>query len=256
LGTITFDLVEDAPVAGLTTLEIESLLESMLSRYYRRPRLSVAVAGFGSKSITLITPTGSKIIPLAGRTTVFDLIVQQNIPTGAATTGVADLKAIRVTRGMQDYEVNAFQMVQNHDWKENLVLDDGDVVYIPTFTEVGNYVTILGAVGKPGIYPLRGMLTASQALFEAGGATKIAYLPHARIVRGDPKHPQIIPADIDLVINQGLRSAEKSLQAGDILYVPNTRIADWNAFIADIRPTIDVATMPLRFYYLFNRLSP
>jgi polysaccharide biosynthesis/export protein len=254
-GTISFDLVEDAPVAGLTTPEIESLLKSLLGRYYRQPRVVVAVVGYGSKSITLITPTGTRLVPLTGRTTVFDLIVALNLPTGAAGPGVADLKDIRVTRGTEDYRVNVFEIVQNHDWKANLVLDEGDIVYLPTFTEIGDYVTVLGAVGKPGIYPMTTALTASQALFGAGGASKTAYLPHSRIIRGDPQHPEIIPADIDLVINQGLRSAEKNLKAGDVLYVPNTRISDWNLFITDIRPTLQLVTEPIRAYYLFRLIN-
>jgi len=249
LGTISFDIVDDVPVAGLTTLEIESLLKSVLRRYFRHPRLVVSVASVGSKSITLITPAGNKVIPLIGRMTVFDLIIQQGIPTGAAAPGVADLKAIRVTRGVESYRVNAFEIVENNNWKENLVLDDGDIVYMPTFTEVGDYVTVLGAVATPGIFPLPGKLTASQLLFQAGGAAKTAYLPHARIIRGNAKQPQIIPADIDLVINQGLRSAEKNLQAGDILYVPATRIANWNDVISDLQPTITAITAPLNLYY-------
>jgi polysaccharide biosynthesis/export protein len=249
LGTISFDIVDDVPVTGLTTLEIESLLKSVLSRYFRKPRLTVSIVAIGSKNVTLITPAGNKLVALGGRTTVFDLIIQQGIPTGAAAPGVADLKAIRVTRGTDTYHVNAFQIVEHNDWKQNLVLDDGDIVYMPTFTEVGDYVTVLGSVVTPGIYPLPGKLTASQLLFQAGGATKNAYLPHARLIRGDGKHPQIIAADIDLVINQGLRSAEKSLQAGDILYVPATRISNWNDFITDIQPTITAITAPLNLYY-------
>ena len=249
LGTISFDVVDDVPVAGLTTLEIESLLKSVLSRYFRRPRLSVSVTSAGSKSITLISPVGNRIVALTGRMTVFDLIMQQGIPTGSAAPGIADLKAIRVTRGSDTYHVNAFEIVENNDWKQNLVLDDGDIVYMPTFNEAGDYVTVLGAVTTPGIYPLPGKLTASQLVFQAGGAAKAAYLPHARIIRGDGKHPQIIAADIDLVINQGLRSAEKNLQAGDILYVPQTRIANWNDFIHDIQPTMSVITAPLNIFY-------
>jgi len=252
LGTITFDLVENAPVGGLTTLEIESLLKSILKRYYRQPRIAVAVVTFASKTVTLILPTGTRLVPLAGRTTVFDLIVLLNLPTGSGAPGVADLKAIRVTRGTTDYQVNAFEIVQNHDWKQNLVLDAGDIVYMPTFTEIGDYVTVLGAVEKPGIYPMAVGLTASQALLAAGGAAKPAYLPHARIVRGDREHPKIIPADLDLVLNQGLMKAEKKLQGGDIIYVPKTRISDWNDFIADIRPSLEMATEPFRFLYFYR----
>src|SRR6202008_661619 len=105
--------------------EIESLLKSVLRRYYRAPRIAVSIASIGSKNVTMITPAGSKLVALPGRITVFDLIIQQGIPTGAAAPGVADLKAIRVTRGTESYQVNAFQIVENNDWKENLVPDAG-----------------------------------------------------------------------------------------------------------------------------------
>jgi protein involved in polysaccharide export with SLBB domain len=224
----------------------------MLKRYFRQPRVAVVVTSYASKWITVIMPAGPRQFPLSGRTTVFDLIVSLSLPTGAPGPGAADLKGIRVTRGTKDYQVNVFEIVQNGNWKENLVLDEGDMVYVPTFTEIGDYVTVLGAVGKAGVYPMATGLTASQALLAAGGAAKTAYLPHARIVRGDPQHPQIIPADVDLVINQGLMKAEKKLQGGDVLYVPNTRISDWNDFINDIRPTLQLITEPFRLYYFFR----
>jgi len=255
LGTISFDVVEDAPVAGLTATEIESLLRPILKRYYRQPRVTVAVASFASKFVTLLMPTGTRAIPLSGRTTVFDLIVALNMPTGAAGPGVADLKGIRVSRGTKDFDVNVFEIVQNKAWDHNLVLDDGDIVYMPTFTEIGDYVTILGAVGKPGIYPMSVGLTASQAVFEAGGALPTSYLPHARIIRGNPRNPDIIPADVDLVINQGLKIAEKPLKPGDVLYVPKTRVADWNDFVKDVQPTLQLITEPFRLYYFFRVLN-
>jgi hypothetical protein len=71
-------------------------------------------------------------------------------------------------------------------------------------------------------------------------------LPHARIVRGELSNPQILPADIDLVLTKGEVGANKDLEAGDVLFVPQTRISNWNSFLQDVRPTIDLATLPLR----------
>ncbi|MGH7898237.1 MAG: polysaccharide biosynthesis/export family protein, partial [Candidatus Binatia bacterium] len=249
LGTISYDLIDHLPVQDLTTLEIESVVKTKLRRYYRNPRLTVSVVKSGSRAVTVITPAGTRRIPLTGRTSIFDLLGVLGNTTGRGAAGVADLKAIRVTRGTKEFRVNAFEIVQNHDWKENLVLDDGDVVYVPTFTESGNFITVLGAVVRPGIYPVPGTVTALAAMFQAGGALREAHVPHARILRGSLDRLEIIPADIDLV-QQGNVRANKDLKSGDILFVPNTRIHDWNLFINDVRPTLEIATLPFRYLFL------
>ena len=52
-----------------------------------------------------------------------------------------------------------------------------------------------------------------------------------RIVRGDLDHPELIPANVDLVIEKGDLRAQRMLEAGDVLFVPKTRITSWNAFL-------------------------
>ena len=58
--------------------------------------------------------------------------------------------------------------------------------------------------------------------------------------------------DADLVIEKGDTGANRWLRDGDILYVPTTRIANWNEFLRDIRPTIDMATLPFRYFRFFD----
>jgi polysaccharide export outer membrane protein len=240
-GTVTFDLVEEAPVAGLTLQEARSLLANLLRRYVRNPRLDVAVAEHAARSVTIVGPGGPQAVTLSGRTTVLDLLAREK-----AVPPTADLKRIRVVRGNQEYSVNLFRAILDRDWKENMVLDDGDVIYLPTFTEAGSYVAVLGAVKNPGLYPIQNRLSAVEALYAAGGTLPGAYLPHARIVRGDRDRPQLLPADVDLVLEKGRLDANRELLPGDVLYVPSTRIANWNRFLADIRPTVELATLPLR----------
>jgi polysaccharide export outer membrane protein len=259
-GAITFDLIEGLPVAGLTTDEIESLIANALRRYYRSPRISVGVAAFKSRTITLIGPDGAKSVTLEGRTTVLDLVAREQLQGRAdanAITGTADLKDVRVVRGQKQFDVNLFKVVLDRDWSENLVLDDGDVVYLSTFGESGNYVMVLGNVVRPGIYPMRTRLGAHEALYLAGGPSPGAYLPHARIVRGDLQKPEILAADVDRVVNDGELAARKELRSGDILFVPASRISNWNAFIADMAPTIQLISAPLQgtlgASLLFNR---
>lgn len=249
-GMISFDLVQNVRVAGLTTQEIESLLANVLQRYYRSPRLTVEVKSYASRTITLVGPSGARSLPLSGRMTLLDLLARDQVATGGGvpgqgSVGLPDFKDVRVVRGKQQFTVNLFRIVLDRDWKENLVLDDGDIVYLPSFSETGNYTIVLGAVANPGLYPMPRSLTAVQALYGAGGPTRGAYLPHARIIRGNLKQPQLIPADIDLVVEKGTAEADRPLQSGDILFVPSTRIANWNQILADLGPTINLATLPL-----------
>ena len=240
-GTVSFDVVEEAPVAGLTILEAKSLITNILKRYIRNPRVTVVVSEFASRSVTVVGPDGPRSVSLQGRTTLLDLLAREQL--APATT---DLKNVRVVRGSQEFQVNLFRTILDGDWKENLVLDDGDVVYLPTFTEAGSYVVVLGAVGAPGLYPIRLHMNAVEALFLAGGAAPQAYLPHARIIRGDVQKPELVPADIDLVLDKGRLDAHRALEPGDVLYVPRTRISNWNEFLRDVRPTIELATLPFR----------
>lgn len=258
-GTITFDLVRDVPVAGLTLTEIESLLGNVLQRFYRNPRFGVEVATYASRTITLVGPTGARSVTLVGRTTLLDLLAREQVQAtgglpGGAAVGLPDLKSIRIVRGRREFQANVFRIVVDKDWKENIVLDDGDIVYLAAFSESGNLVMVLGAVNNPGVYPVPRSMTAVQALYVAGGPTYAAYIPHARIIRGGLKNAQIIPADIDLVTQKGQTEATKLLQPGDILYVPATRIANWNQFLGEITPTVNLLTLPFQGYFLARTL--
>src|SRR2546426_669412 len=107
-------------------------------------------------------------------------------------------------------------------------------------------VAVLGEVARPGIFPLRGSLTALQALTLAGGPTRRALLNRAHVIRRDrpPGRPaaevtlatvvvakqsaagiQLIPVDLLKVIREGDIARDAALQRGDVLYIPENPIA-------------------------------
>jgi polysaccharide export outer membrane protein len=86
-------------------------------------------------------------------------------------------------------------------------------------------VSVMGEVKKPGSYPIKGKLTAVEAVSLAEGFTKIASPNRAKIIRTNPDGSKIeIPVRLHDIMKGG-RGRQKSnidLQGGDVLVVPES----------------------------------
>jgi polysaccharide export outer membrane protein len=106
-------------------------------------------------------------------------------------------------------------------------------------------VFVLGEVKNPGAYPLMPNMRLSHALALAGGATDVATLENARIIRGDLDNPRVVEADFTKVVQEGDQAQDLILQASDLIVLPRSRIGNWNAFLAKVRPSLEILTLPL-----------
>lgn len=80
-------------------------------------------------------------------------------------------------------------------------------------------VQVLGAVARPGTTFLRGPTTVLQVLGEVGGVTGLG-VEEVRITRGEEGEVLVLPFDQLLA-----RDAEITLEAGDVVYVPQSIVA-------------------------------
>jgi len=117
--------------------------------------------------------------------------------------------------------INLNELLEKGDMKNNIVLQAGDIVTVPH----AGIVYVLGAVSRPGGFVLsndRTQLTTMKVLALAGGATKIAKLNHAVIIRKDPQGNQThTEIDLKKVLNQ--QSEDLQMRASDVLYIPDDR---------------------------------
>ena len=79
---------------------------------------------------------------------------------------------------------------------------------------------VIGEVFRQGDYPFTGEITAWEAVAMAGGYTRRAAPGSARVVRGDPEHPQIIRVNLARVALKGETASDVILQENDVVYVP------------------------------------
>ncbi len=246
-GMVTVAFVE-AKVAGRTTEQAAEEIHRLLSPFYKQVSVEVLVKEYSSKRVTVLGAAGARVgaFPLKGKTTLLDLLAEAG---GAAPN--ADLQRVRVIRpGGPSLTVNLFRLFED-PVAQAFVLDSGDVVFIPTLTAEeqkaeGKRVFVLGEVKIPGAFPVFPRMRLSQALALAGGVTDVAVLTSARIIRGDPSKPELIEADFQKVLEQGDQSQDVALQPSDVIFLPRSGIGNWNAFIAKIRPTLELLALPLQ----------
>lgn len=245
----------EATVEGLTTEQAEKEIERVLAPTHKQLIVQVMVKDYASKTVSVLGAVNKLgAFPLKGRTNLLDLLAEAGGPTAHA-----DLQAIRLLRlDGESYTINLFRLVSEGRRFRDLIVDAGDVVFVPSRApDEERKVFLLGEVKSPGAYPLTPNLRISQALALAGGPTGSAVLESIRVIRGDLRSPQLV----DVYVNRRGKAQDRSedivLQANDLVVIPRSRIGDWNAFLANIRPTLEVLTLPLQpvaQYLLFRDL--
>jgi protein involved in polysaccharide export with SLBB domain/outer membrane lipoprotein SlyB len=257
-GKISFSFVEDVPAKGLTASQLDKLLTKNLSRYVRKPRIDVIIKEFNSKTVTLlgaiayrnVSDTGPGEYRLSGKTTLLELITK----AGGAVES-ANLQRVNIRRKSgQSISLNLFEAIHQGDPDKDFVLDDGDVIFIPTLAKDGNRIYVFGEVAQPGTYTFKDSdIRLADVIAEAGGPTVFATESSTKIVRGDITKPEIISADLEDLLEKGDQSQNVALIAGDIVYVPRSWIGDVNRFALQMQPIFNLLMGPGQVYRSYKR---
>jgi polysaccharide export outer membrane protein len=140
-GKITLRLLGEVRVDGMTAKEIAAKLAALLREYYEDPKVQVRVTGYRSKKIYCFGQVGSgggtsglggsQIVPYTGRNTLLDTL---------ATTGLSFIawrSQVKIIRANPDKDkrhvltVNVDKMYEEGDTTMNVLLEPGDIVYVP-----------------------------------------------------------------------------------------------------------------------------
>jgi polysaccharide biosynthesis/export protein len=164
-GNITFPLVGQVPVAGLSTRDAELLLAQHLmdGGFVKQPQVSVLVSEYQSQKVSVmgqVTKAGQ--YPLDASKKVIDVLAM----AGGILNDTAAEDATLVRADGSRVAID-LQKLFDGDPAMNLVVHDGDTVFVrhaPQFY-------IYGEVQHPGEYRLARNTTISQAISVGGGLT-------------------------------------------------------------------------------------
>src|SRR5882672_10319193 len=191
-GTFTYPLIGRIKAGGLTLRAFEDSLKKRLKDegFFRNPQITVAVETYKSQKIFVVGEVRTPgAYPLSG-----DMNLVEAIARAGSTLPSAGGEAIIVhpqaqgasgpTLPNQDVTANServdLRAMQNGVFTDNVILRDGDTIFVPR----AESVYVFGQVKNPGAYPLQQKDTSVlQALSLAGGITDKGSTNRVQIVR-------------------------------------------------------------------------
>jgi polysaccharide export outer membrane protein len=215
-GEITLPLVGAVRVAGITTAEAEKLLEKKLVEggYFNDPHVSVFEKEYQTQGISVLGEVQKPgIYPMLGSHKLFDVI-----SAAGGTTPKAG-NQVTITRRDRSQPPQNLTLAGNgsDSTHNNPDVMPGDTVVV----QKAGVVYVVGDVHMPGGFIMdKPELTVLQALAMAQGANPTAKLDAAKLIRKNGNGRQEVPIALKKILAS--KSPDVSLQADDILFVPNS----------------------------------
>jgi polysaccharide export outer membrane protein len=225
-GKISFPLIGDIQASGLMPDELKNHITKELSKYVKKPDVTVIIAKFGSKQVHVL---GEVKKPGALRLSS-DINLMDAISRVEGLNESADLQGALLVREGSIVPVN-FEGLFKGDFSQNVPLKHKDVILIPNIS--AKKVFVLGEVAKPLVVTLRPGVSLIEAISLAGGFTRDAESRNVFIVRGGLGDPRLLTVNAKAITREGI-APNVLLQSGDIVYVPRSLVGDIVKFAQDL----------------------
>ncbi|MFP4055886.1 MAG: polysaccharide biosynthesis/export family protein [Candidatus Brocadiia bacterium] len=161
-GNISYPLLGDVYVEGLTPMGVSKMLADRLEAYVQKPEVQVTVTGFYSKQVYVFSRVrqGGTRFPFTGDMSVLDLIAMNG---GFSRLARADkLRLIRDDpEGAQVFRIYAGRMMRG-DLTTNIMVKENDTLYIPA-----HWWAEVAFAAETFSYPFRALVTG---LYHIGAA--------------------------------------------------------------------------------------
>ena len=218
-GNISLPLLGSIPVVGLSSSDLESRLEALLTtKFVNRANVSVVIKEFSNKPVSIlgaVAKPGS--LSVSGR---WDLLQAISAAGGLIPGAGRRIYVLRrADNGLSDrLEIDADELLVRSSPRWNIPIYSSDVVNIPARAIVRLFV--LGQVKIPGAieFDIDDRITFLTAISRAGGLTDRAAKGSIRIKRRGPDGRDI---EIPLLYRRILdgKDPDPILQAGDVVIV-------------------------------------
>jgi len=234
-GSVELPLIGQVHLGGLTLSQAHDVLTAAYSKYIENAEVALELVQAQSLRYYLLgafTEPGVKYPnrPLS--------LLEALALGGSVDLPNADLYQAYVAQGSVKLPVDLHALLVEGDLSQNITLAPGDVIVIPSSSTEDAF--IFGSVLKPGPVPFgAGHLDLLQALSASGldlPNYENARLERIHIIRAHGQSAEFIVVNADLILKG--EAAPFALEPGDIVFVPPTPIASWNAVLNQILPSL------------------
>ena len=133
-GKIEYKFVGDIYVNGITKAKLQENLTKIVSEYVIEPEVNVQITSYMSKTFYVVGEVHrpGKFCMKANTIDVREALVQAGLPTDAAAMRRCRLIRPSAEKKNQYTDVNAYELLYGGDLKENIEMQPGDVLYVPS----------------------------------------------------------------------------------------------------------------------------
>lgn len=230
-GSVHFPMVS-LQAAGRTVGEVRTSLLEALREYLKEPQASVEIVRYESQKFYVLGAVGAPgAFPVDGDTTLLEGLA---LAGGPRDNG--DLEGAYVIRGRALLPVSLGDLVLRGDTSRNVLMQDGDFVYVPLAADWK--VFVLGEVRAPGSVsiPQRTGLNLAAAIAAVGGIDPLyGKKSGVTVYRGSWQRPELFTLHIEDVYRYGTSIA---LRPGDRVVVAPKGLASYNRVLTLLLPIL------------------
>lgn len=205
-GNITFPLIGDVKLAGVTPAQGETEIAKRLSKggFILEPFVSLNVVQYRGQKISVlgrVNRPGQFTLEKISRVT--DVLA---LASGIAADGADTVTLVRTRDGKPEYrDIDVIALFQPGGEASNELVQDGDILNVPRQA----MFYIYGEVQRPGSFRLEQNMSVVQALSMGGGVT----------ARGTQKGIKILRRDANGAMQQLDTQLADPVKKDDVIYV-------------------------------------
>ncbi len=211
-GMVTYPLLGEVELGGLTVQEAERKLDTLLqAKYIKDPHVNIFIKEYRSKHVSVVgavkNPGNYEVL---NRGHLLDALAQ----AGGITENASRVAYVTHQGSDQQITVDLNELLLKGNTQLNVPVQMGDTIFVP---EAGVFYVSGGGVRKQGEFPIKNGITVGRAVAVAGGLKLGAYTSSATLIRFQNGERQFI--SIDLKAIQKGEVKDVAIQDQDILYV-------------------------------------
>jgi polysaccharide export outer membrane protein len=181
-GSLTFPLLGEVQVGGLTTQQAEKKIGGLLEKggYLKKAQVNLLITTLASQQVSVLGQVNRPgRYPVEGKRKVLDLLA---IAGGANAEGSDMVTLVRTRNGTTTREtIDIVDMVRKGELNRDYEVAGGDVIFVERAPRA--YIT--GEVQRPGPFRIERAMTVQQALSAGGGLTPRGTQRGLRVTRKD-----------------------------------------------------------------------
>lgn len=181
-GSLTFPLLGEVQVGGLTTQQAEKKIGGLLEKggYLKKAQVNLLITTLASQQVSVLGQVNRPgRYPVEGRRKVLDLLAMAG---GANAEGSDLVTLVRTRNGATTREtIDIVDMVRKGELNRDYEVAGGDIIFVERAPRA--YIT--GEVQRPGPFRIERAMTVQQALSAGGGLTPRGTQRGLRVTRKD-----------------------------------------------------------------------